>query len=515
MNAKPLAVVGLAGAGIAPVAAAIAARRGAPTADIDPLLDLGALRARLDERPPAIAVAPRLLAGGEARAELRRRATVVWLDGDDDALAARLAAGLDDPARGGEPEPADRRSRWLGPLTIAADVIVPVGRASVVTGLVDAIESAVDAIGDRPERRVERVELDGGRGYPIVVGRGVRHELAHHLPERAKRVAVITQPGVGVDIDTGRDQEVFLVPDGEEAKRLDVVGRLASSFAAWGLTRADCVVSIGGGVVSDLAGFVAASYHRGIPVIHVPTTLLGQIDAAIGGKCGVNLPEGKNLVGAFWQPDAVLCDVDTLDTLPPREFGAGMGELAKYHFLGGGQLDRLEVVERVARSVAIKAEVVSGDEREGGRRAILNYGHTLAHALETIAGHGAGSLGDRDGIRHGEAVAIGLIYAAEVAAALGRIDRDRVAEHRRVVAAYGLDGTLPVGLDHDHVIDLFARDKKAIDGVTFVLDGPSGVEPVPVDDRRLLAGALAAIEGEPNGRGAATTGRTPGSGVTA
>ena len=207
-------------------------------------------------------------------------------------------------------------------------------------------------------------------------------------------------------------------------------------------------------------------------MIHVPTTLLGQIDAAIGGKCGVNLPEGKNLVGAFWQPNAVLCDVDTLDTLPPREFGAGMGELAKYHFLGGGQLDRVELVERVARSVAIKAEVVSGDEREGGRRAILNYGHTLAHALETIGDYGT--------ILHGEAVAIGLIYAAELAAVLGRIDRDRVDEHRRVVSAYGLDVDLPAGLDHETIIDLFARDKKAITGITFVLDGPAGVEPVPV-----------------------------------
>ncbi len=504
MNAKPLAIVGLAGAGIAPVAAAIADRAGVPSTDTDPLSDLGALRARLDERTPAIAVAPGLLAGGEARAELRRTATVVWLDGADDVLAARMAAGLDELARSRAPEPADRRSRWLGPLTIAADVILPVDSTSTATELLAAIETGVVALADRPERRVERVELDGGRGYPIVVGRGVRNELAHHLPERAKRVAVITQPGVGIEIDTGRDQEVFLVPDGEEAKRLDVVGRLASAFAAWGLTRADCVVSIGGGVVSDLAGFVAASYHRGIPVIHVPTTLLGQIDAAIGGKSGVNLPEGKNLVGAFWQPEAVLCDIETLDTLPPREFGAGMGELAKYHFLGGGQLDRLEVVERVARSVAIKADVVSGDEREGGRRAILNYGHTLAHALETIAGHGAGSLGHRDGIRHGEAVAIGLIYAAEVAAALGRIDGDRVAEHRRVVAAYGLDGTLPVGLDHQHIIDLFARDKKAIDGVTFVLDGPNGVEPVPVGDRRLLAEAMAAIERDPNGGRPAT-----------
>ena len=177
-----------------------------------------------------------------------------------------------------------------------------------------------------------------------------------------------------------------------------------------------------------------------------------------------------------------------------------MGELAKYHFLGGGALDRMELVERVARSVAIKADVVSGDEREGGRRAILNYGHTLAHALETIGDHGADSVGDHGAIRHGEAVAIGLIYAAELAHLLGRIDGARVDEHRRVVAAYGLDPDLPVGLDHDRIIDLFARDKKAIDGITFVLDGPDGVEPVPVGDRSILARALETMEHRRRGR---------------
>jgi 5-deoxy-5-amino-3-dehydroquinate synthase len=308
--------------------------------------------------------------------------------------------------------------------------------------------------------------------------------LASVIPERSARVAIVTQAGIGIDVDTGRDQRVFTVEDGEQAKRLDVVGSLASQFADWGMTRADCVVSVGGGVVSDLAGFTAASYHRGIPVVHVSTTLLGQIDAAIGGKTGVNLPEGKNLVGAFWQPDAVVCDVDHLGTLPPREFRSGMGELAKYHFLGGGRLDEIELVERVARSVRIKADVVGGDEREGGRRAILNYGHTLAHALETAGGYD---------LRHGEAVGIGLIYAAELGLRLGRIDQDRVDEHRRVVTAYGLDTTIPDGLDHEHLIDLFSRDKKAIDGVTFVLDGPAGVEPVKLEDRALLADAMTAV----------------------
>jgi len=323
--------------------------------------------------------------------------------------------------------------------------------------------------------------------YEVLVGEGVRHELARLIPERTKRVAIVTQAGIGISVDPGREHRVFEMPDGETAKTMATVESLCSEFSAWGLTRSDCVVAVGGGIVTDTAGFAAAVYHRGIPVVHVSTTLLGQIDAAIGGKTGVNLPEGKNLVGAFWQPAAVLCDTEVLTTLPPREYRSGLGELAKYHFLGGGDLDALPLEERVAACVAIKAEVVAEDEREGGRRAILNYGHTLAHAIEIA--------GDHD-LRHGEAVAVGLIFAAELGFRLGRIDAARVAEHRRVVAAYDLPGTLPVGLRTDELIALMGRDKKALDGLTFVLDGPDGVESltgVPLDH---IEEAIAAIRSE-------------------
>lgn len=482
MSATPIVLTGLPGtdpSGVASVLAGPSPSAGDPTT-VDRIDDL---RRRLDGGAAAFALDPALLEDADTRGLLRSRARVVWIDGPDEELAVRSGLAVEE-IRGA-------RRRLLRSLTVAADAIVvepagqggQTGQAALVA---EAVTARLDARAGAAERMVERVELDGGRGYPVVVGRGVLDELADLVPERARRVAIVTQAGIGIEVDTGREQQVFVVEDGEGAKRLDEAGRLASAFAQWGMTRADCVVSVGGGVVSDLAGFVAASYHRGIPVVHVSTTLLGQIDAAIGGKCGVNLPEGKNLFGAFWQPHAVVCDVDTLATLPIREFGAGMGELAKYHFLGGGELDRVELVERVARSAAIKADVVSGDEREGGRRAILNYGHTLAHALETLAGY--------QGLRHGEAVAVGLVYAAEVANRLGRIDEARVAEHRRVVAAYGLDTTIPAGLDHDEIIDLFARDKKAIDGVTFVLDGPEGVEAVRVDDRDLLAAALVAVD---------------------
>jgi len=204
----------------------------------------------------------------------------------------------------------------------------------------------------------------------------------------------------------------------------------------------------------------------------VATTLLGQVDAAIGGKTGINLPEGKNLVGAFWQPAAVLCDTEVLATLPPREYQSGLGEMAKYAFLGVAGLRDLSLDDAVAACVACKAEVVGADEREGssGRRALLNYGHTLAHALET-AGH--------YDLRHGEAVAVGLVFAARLGRRLGRIDTRRVAEHDRLVSGYGLPDRLPAGVDDDELLSIMARDKKVLDdGLTFVLDGPRGLEVV-------------------------------------
>jgi 5-deoxy-5-amino-3-dehydroquinate synthase len=309
----------------------------------------------------------------------------------------------------------------------------------------------------------------GDRSYDIIVGAGARDHLRTLLPRGVARAAIVTQRGIPHETDPGIEHRTFFIDEGEAAKSLSTIESLCRGFAQWGLTRGDVVVAVGGGVVTDVAGFAAASYHRGVPVIHVATTLLAQIDAAIGGKTGVNLPEGKNLIGAFWQPHGVICDTAMLSTLPPREMRCGLGEMAKYHFLGGGSLDALPLDERVAACVRIKADVVSSDERESGRRAILNYGHTLAHALETA--------GNYD-LHHGEAVAVGLIYAAEVARQLDRIDDERVAEHRRVVAGYDLPMRPPEGTRADELIPLFARDKKAVTGVTFVLDGPSGVESV-------------------------------------
>lgn len=331
------------------------------------------------------------------------------------------------------------------------------------------------------------IELEvplGDRSYPVVVGDGARSELAGLVPRGVKRVAVVTQAAVPVEVDPGVEHRVFTMADGEQGKNLGTVEQLCRDWARWGLTRGDCVVAVGGGVVTDTAGLAAAVYHRGIPVVHVATTLLAQVDAAIGGKTGVNLPEGKNLVGAFWQPAAVVCDTSVLATLAPRELRNGQGEMAKYAFLGVDRLPELPIDQAVAACVRCKAEVVASDEREGGRRAILNYGHTLGHALET-----AGSYD----LRHGEAVAIGLVYAAELALRLGRIDDARVSEHRAVVSHYDLPTSVPEGSDPEQLMDLFGRDKKAVEGITFVLDGPTGIEAVRVEDREVLLDALSAL----------------------
>ena len=314
------------------------------------------------------------------------------------------------------------------------------------------------------------------RSYEVVVGHGAVSALPDLVPSTTRRVAVVTQPGipsrfaeVGAWLPDA-DVQVFEIGVGEGAKTLATVETLVRSFARMGLTRHDVVIGAGGGMVTDVAGFAAASWHRGIPVVHVSTTLLGMVDAAIGGKTGVNLPEGKNLVGAFWQPSGVVCDLDALATLPERERRCGLGEMAKYHFLTGDDLLAMSLEERIVRCVEIKAEVVASDEREGGRRALLNYGHTLAHALEIATDHR---------IAHGEAVAVGLVYAAELAHELGRIDAERVQEHRAVVRdEYELSIRPPEGMTVDRLTELMGRDKKALTGLTFALDGPNGVEVV-------------------------------------
>ena len=315
----------------------------------------------------------------------------------------------------------------------------------------------------------------GSRSYPVLIGPGVVRRLRDVVPATAKRAAIVTQQQIGITVDPGIESATFLIGDGESSKSIATVERLCREFANFGLTRADVIIAVGGGVVTDAAGFAAACYHRGMAYVNVATTLLGQIDAAVGGKTAVNIPEGKNLIGAFWQPAAVICDTDTLTTLPEREWRSGLGEMAKYAFLGVENLASMSITDAVEACVGLKAEVVAEDEREGDRRMLLNYGHTLAHALEA-AGFADGPGRDGIDLRHGEAVAIGIAFAARLAEGLGRIDASGVRRHLAVLGAYGLPSEIPAGIDVEEVIVRMGRDKKATDGLTFILDSRAGCE---------------------------------------
>jgi 3-dehydroquinate synthase len=278
----------------------------------------------------------------------------------------------------------------------------------------------------------------------------------------------------------------LVVPAGEDAKTLRVYETLLHQLATQEAHRDDPVIALGGGAVGDLAGFVASTYMRGVPFVQVPTTLLAQVDAAIGGKAAVNLPEGKNLVGAFAQPRLVVADVDTLATLGEREFRSGLSEVVKYALIVDQEL--LDVLERdpaavlardpatlewvVARCVAAKARIVAEDERDDGRRLILNYGHTLGHALERLDAFAGRS--------HGEAVAVGMVFAARLAEARGTSPDGLAARTGRLLASLGLetDGSWP---DPDDIIAAFRLDKKYRGGVRFVLLEDVG-RPIVVDD---------------------------------
>jgi len=320
--------------------------------------------------------------------------------------------------------------------------------------------------------------------YSVWVGPGLLEQAAEliPLPDRAEVAAMVTDAFAhalhGERVAAGFAAaplrlETFTLEPGETSKELASIESLARSFAGAGLHRGDLVVSLGGGVVTDVAGFAAAVYHRGVAVAHLPTTLLAQVDAAIGGKTGVNLPEGKNLVGAFHQPVAVLADVTALATLPEEELQSGLAEVAKHAFLADPPLADVLVAERdaifardagtltriVSRAAEVKARIVERDETEAGERGTLNYGHTLGHALETIGGY--------DRWRHGEAVAIGMTFAAALAAELGL--PNWIAEHRRVLEALGLPTRGAGDVPLDTVLEVMRGDKKYEAGIRFVV----------------------------------------------
>ena len=355
---------------------------------------------------------------------------------------------------------------------------------------------------------IDRIDVTGERPYPVLIGRDVRGQLPATIADLgATTVMLMHQPALADaadDIrnalaDIGINAHRVEIPDAEEGKSLAVAGFCWEVCGQIGLTRSDVVVSLGGGAATDLAGFVAATWMRGVRVVHVPTTLLAMVDAAVGGKTGINTAAGKNLVGAFYEPSAVLVDLATLDTLPRDELVAGSAEITKTGFIADPTiLDLVEgdpaaaldpagavLPELVQRAIRVKAEVVASDLRESHLREILNYGHTLGHAIERR---------EEYRWRHGAAVSVGLVFAAELARAAGRLDDPTADRHRHVLSTLGLPTTYAA----DALPELLASmrgDKKARAGVLrfVVLDGLAKPGRLESPEPALVETAYAAV----------------------
>jgi 3-dehydroquinate synthase len=371
--------------------------------------------------------------------------------------------------------------------------------------------------GGAPEHRRVHVSTAGG-GYPVVIGTGLLDRLDQLLPPfpGAEAAAVVfSRPVAAVAERVGRALggrgvavHALEVPAGEAAKQLEVVAGLYERLASVPTRRADPVLAVGGGATTDVAGFAAATWLRGVPLVNVPTTVLGMVDAAVGGKTGVDLTAGKNLVGAFHQPVAVVADLDALAGLPTAEVRSGLAEVAKAGLAGDPGLaealarsagpavaaDPGALAPLVEGAVRVKAAVVGADEHEDAGsgsvgRLMLNYGHTLGHALERLAGY--------RGLRHGEAVALGMVFAARVAEAIGLARPGLAAGHVALLAALGL----PVGgvrLDPDQVLQAMATDKKHRNGLRLVLlRDPGQPEVVAAPGREVLVAAIRSLAEAP------------------
>ncbi len=362
--------------------------------------------------------------------------------------------------------------------------------------------SRADATGAGPVT----IEVAVDPPYPVIIGAGMLDGLADILAGRHK-VAVLHQPVLAQTAETirkeladrGVEAHRIELPDAEAGKDLPVVGYVWEVLGRIGVGRKDALVSLGGGAATDVAGFIAATWLRGIDIVHVPTTLLAMVDAAIGGKTGINTDAGKTLVGAFHQPAAVVVDLDLLKTLPRNELVAGMAEVVKAGFIADPVI--LELIEAdpeaaldpsgpvlpelIRRAIQVKADVVAADEKESDHREILNYGHTLAHAIERR---------ERYRWRHGAAVSVGLVFAAELGRLAGRLDDQAVQRHRDVLTALGL----PVTYDPDAFPELLrymAGDKKNRSGTLrfVVLDGVARPGRLEGPDPALVAAAYAAV----------------------
>jgi len=353
-----------------------------------------------------------------------------------------------------------------------------------------------------------RIPVGGPAPYEVVVGQGLDGELAGLLGGAAQAALVhpVALAGRAAAVaETLRAAGLAVlplpVPDGEAAKSLAVAGECWDALGAAGFTRSDAVVGLGGGATTDLAGWVAAAWLRGVRVVHLPTTLLGMVDAAVGGKTGIDVAAGKNLVGAFHPPAGVLCDLTALATLPPADYRAGLAEVVKCGFIADPAiLDLLErdgvaapAAELVERAVRVKAAVVGRDLRDSGEREYLNYGHTLAHAIERR---------ERYRVRHGDAVAVGLVFAAALGRAAGRCDPATADRHRTVLATLGLPVTYD-GTGWPELHEAMRVDKKARGAVLrfVVLDGPARPAILADPGPELLAEAWSAVAGDGGGAG--------------
>lgn len=332
---------------------------------------------------------------------------------------------------------------------------------------------------------LRRVQVGGDSPYEVLIGRSLLNSVASCLSDKTKKVLIVHPVALSQSAEALREEligagfEAILagVPDTEEAKRIEVAAFCWQVLGQADFTRTDAIIGFGGGSTTDLAGFVAATWLRGVDVVQIPTTVLAMVDAAVGGKTAINTAEGKNLVGVFHSPRAVLVDLDTLATLPRNEVLAGFAEIAKCGFIADTRIleiiesdiaaatntDSSEFFELVERSIAIKAKVVSADFKESGLREILNYGHTLGHAIEH---------NERYQWRHGAAIAVGMMFVAELARLAGRLDDAAVERHRSIFKLIGLPTTYPAR-EFEKLLAAMQRDKKSRSGVLrfVVLDG--------------------------------------------
>ncbi|KAA1171659.1 3-dehydroquinate synthase [Marinobacter salinexigens] len=327
-------------------------------------------------------------------------------------------------------------------------------------------------------RVLHQLKVDlGDRSYPIIIGQGLlgTSDLSSYVA--GSQVMIVTNETIAPlylerakECFPGKTVDSVVLPDGERYKNWEVLNLIFDALLEKRHTRKTTLVALGGGVVGDMTGFAAACYQRGVPFIQIPTTLLSQVDSSVGGKTGINHPLGKNMIGAFHQPEAVLIDTDSLLTLPPREVSAGIAEVIKYGLIRDvdflawleGNIDGLvdrqpEVLaEAIYRSCVCKAEVVALDEREGGLRAILNLGHTFGHAIETFAGYG--------NWLHGEAVGTGMIMAADLSEREGMINAEQLETVRALILRAGLPALPPQNMTPEDFLNLMAVDKKNVDG---------------------------------------------------